>query len=282
MRHSLSSGVQVTQYVWEPTMAKGKNAKTSDEFLGSLVFNAIDFLSRSVAELKRRPKYSVINFCVGLEIFLKARLILEHWALVVTRPETAVLDLFRTGDFHSVSMDEAIRRLKNVAGERFGKEEENCFEQIRKHRNRLIHFFHPAYATKPNDKLIQQVVMEQCKAWFYLHRLLTVQWQKPFRKYKKRIEKLNKVMHRQRTFLRAKFNALQPQIVAEVARGIEYESCNFCGCVASRVEESDEPLCECHCQVCDACDAFLRVPCPDCDENIRLGAEGPGEGTCPN
>jgi hypothetical protein len=148
-------------------MVTGKRAKNSlDEFFDSLVSNGIDFLSRSVTDLKKRPKYSVINFCVGLEIFLKARLIKEHWALVVTKPEIAIIEQFRAGDFHSVSMEDAIRRLKNVAGERIGKGEEISFEQVRKHRNRLVHFFHPAYAHKSNEKLIQQIVTEQCKAGF--------------------------------------------------------------------------------------------------------------------
>jgi hypothetical protein len=96
-----------------------------------------------------------------------------------------------------VSMEETIRRLKNVAGEKFGKAEENCFEQIRQHRNRLVHFFHPAYATKPNDKVIQQVVMEQCKAWFYLYRFILRSGQTHFKKYKNKIEKLNEKLHKQ-------------------------------------------------------------------------------------
>ena len=92
-------------------MATSKSAKNpSYEFFDSLVSNGIDFLNRSVTDLKKRPKYSVINFCVGLEIFLKTRLIKEHWALVVTKPETAIIEQFRAGDFHSVSMEDAIRR----------------------------------------------------------------------------------------------------------------------------------------------------------------------------
>ena len=74
-------------------MATSKSPKNpSGEFFDSLVSNAIDFLSRSITDLKKRPKYSVINVCVGLEIFLKARLIKEHWALVVTKPETAMIE----------------------------------------------------------------------------------------------------------------------------------------------------------------------------------------------
>lgn len=200
----------------------------------------------------------------------------------MTKPEAAMLDQFRVGDFHSVSMEEAARRLRNVAGERIGKDEEACFEEVRKHRNRLVHFFHPAYAHKSNEKLIQQIVTEQCKAWFYLHRLLTKNWEPHFRRYKKKIEKLDELMHKQRTFLKAKFMALKPEIDAEMSNGVEFQSCSLCGCGAARVKKASEPLCETSCLVCDARFSFLRVPCPDCGETIEVGFEGPGEGTCPN
>ena len=193
-----------------------------------------------------------------------------------------MIEQFRAGDFHSVSMGDAICRLKNVAGERIGKDEEISFEQVRKHRNRLVHFFHPAYAQKSNQKRIQQIVTEQCKAWFYLHRLLTKSWEPHFRKYKKKIEKLDVLMHKQRTFLKAKFMALKPEIDAGKSKGVEFQCCNLCGHDAARVEEDSEPLCETSCLVCDARFSFLRVPCPDCGETIEVGFEGPGEGTCPN
>jgi hypothetical protein len=73
-----------------------------DNLFDELVLNAIDFAQRSVKEVKRSPKYSMIHFSSALELFLKARLLREHWSLVVSRPETASLVTFRSGQFHSV------------------------------------------------------------------------------------------------------------------------------------------------------------------------------------
>ena len=67
-------------------VVKNTAAKRTDEFFDSLVQNAIDFARRSVSEIRRSPKYSMIHFCAALELFLKARLLREHWSLVVTRP----------------------------------------------------------------------------------------------------------------------------------------------------------------------------------------------------
>src|SRR5262245_51295689 len=95
-----------------------RHART-DELFSSLVKNAIDFARKSISEIRRSPKYSMIHFCAALELFLKARLLQEHWSLVVSRPEGASLLRYRAGDFHSVSMGEALKRLRNIANEPF-------------------------------------------------------------------------------------------------------------------------------------------------------------------
>ena len=55
-----------------------------NEMFDSLVRNAIDFLKKSVDELEKSPKYSVIHFYTAIELFLKARLLAELWTLIIT------------------------------------------------------------------------------------------------------------------------------------------------------------------------------------------------------
>lgn len=81
-----------------------------ENLFDSLVRNAIDFLNRAIDELQENPKYSVVHFFAAIEIFLKARLLLEHWSLVHEEPGRANLTSFFQGDFRSVSLQEAIRR----------------------------------------------------------------------------------------------------------------------------------------------------------------------------
>lgn len=54
---------------------------------GKLVENAFDFLDKAGREFENEPKYSVIHFYAALELFLKARLLHEHWTLILTKPE---------------------------------------------------------------------------------------------------------------------------------------------------------------------------------------------------
>src|SRR4051794_21942996 len=94
----------------------------------SLVVNAIDFLTQSAEEVESHPKYSVIHFCAGIELLLKARLLREHWSLVVTKPGEISKRKFEEGDFESVSMRQCFERLENVCGERLQEERESFLE----------------------------------------------------------------------------------------------------------------------------------------------------------
>lgn len=262
-------------------MARRRRRDGSDDLFDLVVRNALDFLEQSVSKLEKRPKYSVINFCSALELFLKARLMREHWALIVGKPEGASLAKFRAGDFRSVSMDEAIERLRNVGGEPISREEESCFRAVREHRNKLVHFFHEPYTASPPDKrAIQEVVSEQCQAWFYLQRLLMGRWEQHFKPYAAQIRKVHTKMEANRVYLQAKYDAIAPEIEAEMASGVEYAPCPSCGYGASRIDELEEPLYRALCQVCGTVRGFLRVPCPECGATITV--EDMGEAECPN
>lgn len=69
-----------------------------------LVENALDFLERSINDLSTAPKYSVIHFYASIELFLKARLLAEHWTLVVDRRKSPSKADFEKGDFASVTL----------------------------------------------------------------------------------------------------------------------------------------------------------------------------------
>ena len=81
-----------------------------EDYFSRLVDNALNFLSRSIEDLQQSPKYSVIHFYAAVELFLKARLMKEHWSLVVTKPQDADWEKFVAGDFQAYCPI-ALRRL---------------------------------------------------------------------------------------------------------------------------------------------------------------------------
>ncbi len=240
---------------------------------------SISRTSQSI-EFQTNPKYSVIDFCAALELFLKAKLMLEHWSLIVDEPHRAESQAFRDGGFQSVSMTETIRRLENIAGQKFVRDEKDSFRAIREHRNRLVHFFHP------NMKTIaarEKIASEEWSAWFQLHRLLTGVWKRDFRGFALQISQLDRRLRSIRGFLQAKFNAAKLDIKKDQANGIRYSNCWSCNFRAYRgirempAPEGSERFLG-SCRVCDAEGNFLLVECPDCGKPLRI--DNLGEGTC--
>jgi hypothetical protein len=243
----------------------------------SLVENAVDFFRRAFEEISTKPKSSVINFYNAIELVLKARLLYEHWSLVVSKPEKASISSFNSGDFQSVTLDEAVHRLENICGEDLGTERA-CFDSIRKHRNRLVHFFHPAYVATPDPEAIANVAAEQCRGWLFLHRLLTDKWADKFAPFADAIEQLDSQIHKNREFLSVKLELVTPELERFRTAGIAIEVCRSCGLQASWVKYV-EPLRSSTCLVCTFWWDRIVTLCPEC-EKAEVEFADTGHGTC--
>jgi len=243
----------------------------SSKMFSSVVANAIDFLTHSIDELETKPKYSVINFCAAIELFLKAKLMLDHWALVNEEPRKANFSQFQAGDFKSVRIDETLKRLQNISNVRIPKAAYRAFFQLRDHRNKIVHFFHPDYVTNPSGETIESIVSEQSNAWFHLHRLLTRDWQSDFEDYQDDIDELHILVKRQRGYLNAKFENLLPDIERGKKRGVAFLRCESCGFESAKQETIASNLYSSHCLVCDIrSNKKLRETCPNCSKAIFI------------
>lgn len=258
-------------------MSKSKKVSLQEELFESVTNNALDFLETSAKQIEKSPKQSLINFASAVEIFLKARLMIEHWSLVIDKPESAKIKDFRSGKSKTVTGAVAIQRLENIAGEVILRHEKDAFAEVAQHRNKLIHFFHADYEAD-TALATQKVILEQLRAWFYLHRLLTQRWKKHFSKFSKSINKVDKLIRKNKKYLDGKFSALNPEIAELRKNKIEVVKCNRCSFIASRIDEIEEPLFERKCLVCETSQNLMRTECPDCKENIEI--EDLGEGSC--
>ena len=244
----------------------------------SLVENAFDFLNRAISDFPDSPKYSVIHFYAAVELILKARLMREHWALIITKPECANKADFFKGAFNSVGLKDACARLKAIADSGINQQAYESFAKLATHRNSLMHYFHAELATEAVQ--MERIVSEQSTAWFFLHDLLTKQWGTHFKLWHKEIRKLDSAMKRHRSYLKVRFNALRPAIKIEKQQGKVFVPCSACGFRSARQEEIVEGLNRERCLVCDHAPSVLSFACPDCHEIVALRSEG--FGVCQN
>ena len=234
----------------------------------NLVDNAFNFLEKAGKEFEQEPKYSVIHFYAALELFLKARLLHEHWTLILTKPDIADLTAFQKGDFQSVSLKETQKRLNSILQRGLTEDELKCFLDLGDHRNRMVHFFHQGQYVKKSA--IEKIVSQQCRAWFYLHRILTQKWKSEFTDYQSKAAFYNKEMHRRRQYLAEKFKQLTNDISSANKQGETFHECPSCGYRALNEEATDVSILTFQCLVCDFTENGIKIECSSCHSKQTL------------
>ncbi len=241
------------------------------DIFDSLTRNAFDFLERGIAEFDKSPKYSVIHFCAAVEMLLKARLMKEHWSLIVSKPDQASLAKFMAGDFISVTLEDARVRIRDVAGEDIGDDAYGSFRALANHRNKMVHFFHNGLDS--DEKAKAQIVAEHCRSWFHLHRLLN-RWDTYFHDFGSEIAHADRAMKGHRKYLAAKFKALKPELDAARKAGSAPKACSACGFKAGIPDALDDQIASLRCLVCDHAETQVEFECPHCGESIVIANEG--------
>lgn len=247
--------------------------QNKEEMFDALVKNAIDFLDSSLDDLDKRPKNSIVDFYSSVELFLKARLMNEHWTLILSRPELANLDSFQVGDFHSVFLDDAVKRMKNILCEPIPTKAVDAFKALGEHRNQIVHFAHTNYHDIDATKV--SVVVEQWCAWHYLHELLVTTWSPVFDDYIEEIQRIHKRMMRQQDFITARFTEISPDIENKKKSGIQIDICNHCNMAAAEVIKENRWGNDFECLVCGVKDTSLKqtkatIPCKSCNKDFEF------------
>jgi len=244
-------------------------ADLDQQAFDALAANAFEFLSRSSAEFAESPKFSIIHFCAGLEMLLKARLMREHWSLIVSKPEQAHRQAFLDGAFVSVTLEQTWSRLRDIVGLPLNESAQKAFNEVSKHRNMAIHFFHSGL--EKNDKTLEKIVIQQGQAWFHLHRLLSA-WPE-FEAYREEIEATERSLRGHRKYLVGKFEVLKPELDILKKQGHSLMACRVCDFEAAIASQFDQYLFDLECKVCDHQEIVVELKCPSCHNDTLLGAD---------
>jgi hypothetical protein len=234
----------------------------------------LDFLSKSILDLESQPKYSVINFYTAVELILKARLIAAHWSLAVSRTQEPDWDKFVAGDFTSVSFPEAHKRLHLAVKSGLNDSEIQVFDAIRKHRNMMVHFFHRAHGAQAEAALKATIASEQLTAWYLLHRLLVDRWGNVFRPWEKQVSQIDLRLRQHANFLKVVFDNIQEDLASARKDGTTFTACPLCSYSTMETQEVHDPLYNGKCWVCKLSELRLRLPCPQCKQDVEFRNEG--------
>ncbi|MGK4353114.1 hsdR [Enterobacter sichuanensis] len=250
----------------------------------ALINNGLDFLDQAREELEAsKPKPSLVSFWTAVEILLKVPLAHEHWSLVCSRKYPLKKQTYRDGDFQSVSYDETRALLRDVLEKPLSDDTHNIFDKVRKHRNRLVHFFHPDFT----DSQMKQILNEQADAWFRLNQLIRKDWRHIYGEdlfYKVSLDE-NRMLRTSRFYIDAKYRSLGDKLEELRQQGDKITKCRVCekkaGIHSILGSDNKHKRHEVDCLVCGyVTDLYLEVICPQCSDRQRIEEDGETDFTC--
>ena len=248
-----------------------------EDMLERLVENGFDFLNKAIEDLQEHPKFSVIHFHAAVELFLKARLMEEHWSLVISHRQNPDWNKFISGNFQSVSLDGAADRLEKIVRNGLSKSELKSFLEITKHRNKAVHFFHEAHSSEQNSEQVRGIVKQQLTAWYFLHHILTTRWKDVFSRWSESLLKVDKKLRSLHTFLQVVYDQIKPDIEKRKKDGEMFERCPSCLFESQHHGIDQKVVYEANCLVCGLNENALKIFCPFCGEDVTFINEGFGQ-----
>lgn len=105
---------------------------------------SLNFLQSSVEYIKNNKsetelQFSIIHLTAMVELMLKACLINEHWSLIIENSDQINLSNFKSGDFKSINIDEAILRIGKICDFNISGKPKIKIDRLKKERNKIIH-----------------------------------------------------------------------------------------------------------------------------------------------
>ena len=272
------------------------NQRRQEQYvLNKLVNNGFDFLKKAIAEFENEPKYSIIHFYSGLEIFLKARLFMDDWKQVMVARNginPSWHDLI-SGDFTSVGGLKAIKAInRSDEKDQITLPERELFKELGQHRNKLVHFYAESltpemqddiFSTEyslPQTDVIDTNVKIMLSCWHLLDRLITDRWGQRFQHWNDQVVEIRSSFGRIKDYLSVKADELKPVIDSEKAGGAEFLTCPSCSYDMLQVAPESKPIFIQTCRLCDyAGQVRITIDCETCREG-SLEFIGDGFGSC--
>lgn len=251
-----------------------------DQLFDSLVLSAFEFLEKAILEFASSAKFSTVHFAIAIELFLKARLMREHWSLLLDKPDQGDKAKFFRGEAITVKPEQTVDRLKDLAGVPLPQHARETFKAIAAHRNKMVHFVHSAEAAGAHAAA--QIVAEQCKGWLELKNLLD-NWPE-FDGFRGRILAVGRKMEKHRTYLDAKFASMQNIFDEHRREGGLISNCPSCRFTSVLLSASVGSITTGKCAVCSYYGSEISVKCTnvDCGSIISFNAYEGSPKQCPS
>lgn len=249
-----------------------------DHIFDSMIRNAIEFFDHALDSFEASPKYSIISFCAGAELLIKARLYVVDWRLLFQEPGHAKREALEKGTFKSCTHEQAVKRifafslpipLSDLPPRTFDER----IAELMRFRNRVVHYFDPEMSDKPEPILAREAA-RLCRCWILLNRFVSEWCANTFREYTGEFAALSSRIHRLSPFLQVKFDETAAERAEMVQAGTAFTACTSCGFDSSHEVEVADNTRQRRCLTCELREPLdLLFTCPHCGEDTAHWCE---------
>jgi hypothetical protein len=200
----------------------------AEDFFKQLVDNAFDFFNNSLTNLEHKPKFALIDFYTGIELCLKARLLHEHWSLIVLKDPD--ISKFKAGNFISLGLSDSIKKLGSVQSIILKQNTHDIFIKLGEDRNKMVHFHHSITSQQRTDKDRDDIINKICTAWHAFFDLLEDKnWCDVFKEYKSKIDTFQNELLKNNQYLEFKYKPQKKDLEDRKQKGEDISNCSKCG-----------------------------------------------------
>ncbi|MCA0403802.1 MAG: hypothetical protein LCH30_08400 [Proteobacteria bacterium] len=227
----------------------------------NLLENAYEFSKRASKDLENKDyKFSLIHFCSSIEQILKARLIIEHWMLVIDKNDidSAKITEFQQGINKTIPILSVLKRSENLF-DNVNKAYVSCIEDLFKERNKIMHFYSSKISNKDEQLEIVRLIF---RSWYLTHNI--IETSKTFEPFKSKFNLINTEMMKFKEYLGVIFMEKKPQLDALEKAGNDRTSCEECGYSAFFGDSTDDLIKEGKCMVCAHDEIYIKIECQSC------------------
>jgi hypothetical protein len=254
---------------------------SENDLFSALSKSGFEFLDRAIDEFSKSTKFSTIHFASAIELFLKARLMREHWSLLLDKPDQADKSAFFRGDTRTATSDQTMDRLRKVAQVAIPQDARDIFNKIAKHRNKMVHFAHAGEVSADAADGQSVIAAEQCEGWLALKTLLG-NWPE-FKIFKTEITHISRKMEGHRTYLQRVFEAQATALSEHRKAGLRVSLCPSCLFESMKIEAPAGAISKAACVVCRYHGSEIMVNCSteDCGKAIYFTSYSGPPTACP-
>lgn len=275
-------GFLETGSMTKPTKGVKTTFLSEDDLFDALTKSGFEFLRKSIEEFKTSTKFSTINFATAIELFLKAKLMREHWSLLLDKPDQASKQKFFSGDAKTATHSQSMDRLHTIASVNIPTNYQEIFKTIFTHRNKMVHFAHTGETGTKSSGGQNQIAQEQVSGWLALRTLLN-EWPE-FSSYKADIFRISHMMEGHRPYLQEVFESKKEELAEHKAKKLEVGTCPDCVFDAMKFEQPIGSIMIGSCVVCRNNETVIQIDCPsaECNEVVRFTRSSGAPGECPH